>query len=271
MSRTDADGSGRDFDTDLSLLDDDDSGWGNLGLWPSDAAALPTYADACRALARRVGDAAALAPGESVLELACGSGVSLAFWQRVFGVTAAGIDCRLPERAAGLAAYRGRMDRLPLPAALAGRRFDAVLCIDAAYHADSLADFSACAAGALRTNGRLAFTTLLRGPRWREGSLAARGLQVALARANIPAASVLAEDEARAVLAGAGYAQVTLLHLDDAVLAGFADYVDRRAARLPLSRRLSSGWLKIRATAALCRHAHRQGLLHYALVAAHRS
>lgn len=262
-----------DFAIPVDLLSDDDAplAWANLGDW----SAASDYVQACRQLALRVGTAAALRPHDRVLDLACGEGASLCLWPEAFGVThVTGLEyqARCVERIrqhapAGLEAIvQGRFDEWPAPAALPAQAFDAVLCVDAAYHATSLAAFAAFAAPLLRPQGRLAFTTLLAAAPGRRGRCSPQRL--ALARAGISAASVLTSTELQATLAQQGFSDTTVQLLDAEVLQGFADFVSRRGAELPWRRKAGAGWLKIQATAWLCRQVSRSGSLHYGLVSA---
>lgn len=261
---------GSEFAIATALLDGQDSGWSNLGLWPA-----ADYAAACEILAHGVARAAALDHRDRVLELACGQGAGLALWHRQYGVSVvAGLDGQSAavraarERLPGVAVAEGRFDVWPLPGALSGSTFTAVLCVDAAYHAASPAAFAGVAARSLEAGGRLAFTTLLQGEAWKHGGLAARLLAACLRLARVP---VVADESAwRRTLDEAGMQDVRVRHLDATVLNGFAEFVDTRAAGLPMSARLTPGWLKIRFTAALCRYAQRHRLLHYSLVLASR-
>lgn len=249
--------------------------WSSLGCW----AHASQHADACRELALLHGRAAGLTAGDHVLDLGCGHGASLALWPEVFAVGAVSAlewqaDCVAAIRAAAPAALRAvhhaRFDRLPLPPGLADQ-VDHVLCVDAAYHADSLDDFLAVAAAALKDGGSLAFSTLLQAealaqlPAWRQ-----RLLQRLLALAGIPAASIVSLAALRAALARQGFEEVAIRHLDADVLGGFADFVLRRRQELGWRQRLSPGWAKIELTAAFCRHLQRGGELHYSLIRARR-
>lgn len=263
-----------DFAIPVELLSDTVAplAWANLGDWT----ATQDYSQACRQLALRVGAAAALQPGDRVLDLACGEGASLSLWPEAFGVThLTGLEyqARCVERIrrhapAGLEAIvQGRFDEWPAPAALGVQAFDAVVCVDAAYHARSLAAFAGFVAQLLRPQGRFAFTTLVADAPRPDGFSPQR---LAMARAGIPAASMLTSMELLSTLTQQGFADITVQLLDAEVLQGFADFVSQRGAELTWRRKLGAGWLKIQATAWLCRQVYRSGSLHYGLVSATR-
>lgn len=267
-----------------TLLDDTMAApaWTNLGCWQRhDGQPILDYAQAAEELAARVGARAITTPGAVVVDLGCGRGASLRFWQRAF--TASNVigierqaDCvaswqslRQPMQSL----YQGRFDQLPLPSELAQSLpesgCDAAVCVDAAYHAESVGAFIAVAQKLLRTSGRLAFTTILV-PSHR--TLRHR-LQTRLLTqlADIPTASVVTAPQLEATLARLGFCDVQIEYLDQAVLQGYADFVERRGQQLPAATKRSTAWLKIAGTAALCRHWFHTGAMHYVLVSAQRS
>jgi SAM-dependent methyltransferase len=261
--------------------------WGNLGLWPpaggraSDAGrAGPAghdidYATAAAALARAVGRAAGLGPGQRVLSLACGAGAELVLWVGEFGVAQAlGIDRDArPGPAARTPRTELRRGDACRPEVAAGA-FDAVLCVDAAYHLSPRADWLAAARRTLRPGGRLAFTDLvLDAPGRGIGRLRALVAPLArpLLRRGADAAGIALDDlvdpaRACARVAGAGFTDVRLDRLDEAVLAGFARFVARQTRRLGDDAG-SPGWRRARATAALIGPCRAAGL-GYALLSA---
>lgn len=220
----------------------------------------------------RVGTAAGLHAGMHVLDLACGYGASLQLWHHHFGVTrVAGLEVQTPciEHLRPLASEtytvaQGRFDELPLPAALAAHSpYDAVVCVDAAYHARSLRALAAVARSALKPDGCFAFTTLATGNAKNE---LPPGLSWLLRAAGIGPASLLSIAGIKSTLMHEGFSQVTLEPLDDAVFAGFAAYVRRRALTLPWRERCSPDWLKIKGAGLLCGVLARQGGVHYVVV-----
>jgi SAM-dependent methyltransferase len=283
----------KDFEIAVELLGDAPAAlaWANLGDWN----AATDYDSACRALALRVGAAAALQPSDRVLDMACGRGASLALWPQAFGVQrvtgleyqAACVENIRRQPPVGLEAIvHGRFDASP-PAALPAHSFDAAVCVDAAYHATSLAAFAAFAAQTLRPQGRLAFTTLVlpaplgKREKGERGQTRGRShfakmtppalLSLLLAQAGIPPASLLPETALIEALQQQGFAEISLQRLDTEVLQGFAGFVARRGQQLSWRQKTGAGWLKIRATAWLCRYLHARGALHYVLVSATRA
>lgn len=260
----------------LSLLADSPHplAWSNLGYW----ATTTDYHTAAEQLALHVGHAAALLPTHRVLDVGCGHGASLQLWPSAFGVqhvtaierqTACVDAIRASAPPALDAVYQARFDQLPAPAALPAHDFDAVLCVDAAYHATALDDFVAFAAAQLASSGRLVFTTLMQTPAFLQASSPQQAwVQQLLRLAGIPAASFLTTDAVIATLARHGLTDITLQPLDAEVLQGFADFVQRRQHQLHWRQRLGPAWWKIRTTAWLCAYLYRHQLAHYMLIKA---
>jgi SAM-dependent methyltransferase len=236
--------------------------WGSLGLWHE---GVDDYAGACAALARAVGQAAGIRPGDRVLSLACGAGDELLLWAREFGaaeVLGLELDPRLVAAARGRvdSQARGlggaREDPAPLPrgcrievrqadlrqlaragGAAAGAiapgqlgSFDCVVCVDAAYWLGPRATLWRSVAPLLRPGGRLAYTDLCLGaprqPAWR---WALRG---AAALARVPLADVPAAEGHALALRQAGLVHVRAERLDALVLAGFAAHVRNQEPRI---------------------------------------
>jgi SAM-dependent methyltransferase len=247
--------------------------WGNLGLWTGEPRC---YADAAAALATTVAQAAAVGTGQRVLCLACGAGDELlALLTRAGVAEVVGVE-RDPRRAAagvralraaGLSA-RGRvLTGAVLDPGLRGaigNGFDAVLCVDAAYHLSPRAGLLHAAAGWLRPGGRLAFTDLVldAGPR------GAATLRAAAALCGVPRADLVPQAVRGAQLQAVGFADVQAVRLDEPVLDGFARFVQRQRAVLGRDARRRAWW-PAEVTAALIGPCRAAGL-GYALFGGHR-
>ncbi|RYY78163.1 MAG: class I SAM-dependent methyltransferase [Moraxellaceae bacterium] len=255
--------------------------WSNLGFWQNtgDDQNIRDYQVACAQLAKQIGLAANLQPHDHVLDLGCGQGASLKYWTKQFGIqhlSAFEIQpaCIARIQAANLpqlnGIYQAAFDQLPLPNDNLEHAFDAVLCVDAAYHA-RLADFLAVNSAALKPQGRIAFTTLSKSKRWPLASLLNKTLTLKLLNmAYVPAQNLLHHEEIMTTLQHAEFTDIRLQVLDQQVLAGFANYIQQLAPPKTLMLAAKTDWLKIKMTARLCSFLAKHGLIHYVLVSARR-
>ena len=248
-----------------------DGDWGNLGLW----AGAWHYADACAALADTVAAAADLQRGHRVLSLACGAGEELLHWVQVYGAASAvGVeaDAALAARARQRAARAGLVAQCPVvvqPAlawatqrSVADGRFDAVLCLDAAYHLSPRKALFKQTRRLLLPGGRLAFTDLVLDAGSDRSSL----MRLAARLCGVPLADLLPAKARVQQLQAAGFVDVQLQRLDDEVLGGFARFVQAQSSRLGLWA-WHPAWLRPALTAALIGPCRRAGL-GYALFSA---
>lgn len=257
---------------DHELLNAGPSRWGNLGCWTEEAANYPA---ACRALARRLGEAADLGAAERVLDCGVGAGEQLCEWVQGFDVRqVVAVDlltenvraARERVQAAGIA------DRVELhegsATALAGLGlgggFDAVLALDCAYHFAPREAFLRQAAVQARPGARLALSDALLGRR-QPGA----GLRLAARLSAVPPANLWDEERYRRELIAAGWRPLRVEALDAEVLGGFSAFALRHLPGAVL-RRPWGGWPKVLVTALGCRWAARSGGVHYALIVAER-
>lgn len=277
--------------------------WGNLGLWPlQDPHGPPTgaplqrpgcehrapYAQACEALARAVGSAAGLGPGAQVLSLACGAGDELRLWRQHFGVAhAVGVEAlalwaRPPD------VLQGSANALHLVAALQGRAFDHVLCVDAAYHFAPQSNFLRAAWQALRPGGTLAYTQLVwegqrgsgpsagtgtgAGAKARTGAWAGAWSRhwirtcAHLCAVNPEVLQPLAAHVQQ--LQALGFEPLQPQRLDDAVLGGFVRFVQHQQTHLGRAA-WQPAWWRVAVTARLIPPCRAAGL-GYVLLAARK-
>jgi cyclopropane fatty-acyl-phospholipid synthase-like methyltransferase len=230
--------------------------WNNLGLWSAGS----DYDNACSALAHVHAQAIALNPQDYLIDLACGSGASLKLWQQHYGLKhVIGLEKTIITQSA-TAIISGRFDQLPLPRPLQGRSFDAAICIDAAYHAQSITAFLNTAQTVLISQGRLVFSTVV----CPDNSPAKR---LDLRLAGIPHASQVTYQTLNQALA-ADWKNIEINVLSS-VFSGFAEHVVRREQQLTWRDKFSPAWLKIQATAALCKRLQTANF-DYVLISAQR-
>lgn len=242
------------------------AGWGNLGLWLQDG----PYADAAATLALAVGQAAQLQAGQRVLSMACGAGDELLLWVQAFNVDQA-LGCDRDPAALALARQRiataGLAARCAVqaqvPAQAPEGAFDAVLCVDAAYHLSPRRAWLDQVHGLLKPGGRLAFTDLVLD----RGSSA--GLRLAARLCGVAADDLVEVEQRQQQLRDAGFDDVQQQRLDGAVLEGFARFV-RRQSRLLGWQALRPAWWPARITAGLIAPCRAAGL-GYALYSARRA
>jgi microcystin synthetase protein McyJ len=276
MSSADSADSGR-YDIDHELLNRGGpagASWMNLGDWEQ----ARSYPEACAALARRLGRAAGLGPGQRVLDVGFGAGDQLLYWRQEFGVAhvhgrEVRADCvqqarrRVEERGeqAHVTAQVGSATELgELPA----EHFERVVCLDAAYHFHTRESFFREARRVLVPGGRLALTdvALEQQPQGMAGRLLVETLASACA---IPRANLCTVEEYQRSLEAAGYGEVRVESVNEQVLEGFAAFA-RRHRREHLRTTLSAGWAKVLVTGWACGVLSRRHWLHYLVVSAVR-
>lgn len=199
--------------------------WGNLGDWSHTS----EYVEAARALARRLGEAAGLRPGQRVVDLGSGAGDQLRMWVESFGVehvTAVEADPGLARRARervtgwGLDACIKIVGGEATTAHWTDTAVDRVVALDSAYFFESREAFVRRCRSALRHEGVLAVTDLLLG----------EGVPACMAGAVAPIFGIsrgdfLAEPRYRALLTENGFHDIRIHDCTDEVLGGFSRWV----------------------------------------------
>lgn len=264
----------RRFEIDRALLHrgGEARAWANLGDWTH----ARTYAEACEALAVRVGEAAALGEGDEVLEVASGEGEGLCLWRerfRVSAVTGLEIQPRSVAAARETLASRSLWERARAEVGDAvdlsrfgASSFDAVLCVDAAYHFEPRSRFLAEAVRTLRPGGRLALSDVVLA-REARGLFERAAVHAAARACAIPRENLVTEARYVAALEREGLEDVRVERLDAAVLEGFAAFIRRQRRTYGGEK---GGWNKLLVTAWAAGLAHRREWLHYVVVSAIR-
>lgn len=209
----------------------EDSGFYNFGLWGRETR---SQREACEALLARL---CALAPASPrrVLDVACGpGGTTRCLTERYPDGEVVGINvserqlAAARERAPRATFERMNATRLEFPDA----HFDAVFCVEAAFHFDTRDRFLAEAFRVTRPGGALVLTDML-----------FRGFYRPLAEyGQIPRANLLRTPTAlRDRIESAGYADVRVEDVTTASLSGFRKHVVAWPARERRSGRMGFG------------------------------
>lgn len=243
--------------------------WGNLGDWSQ----ASDYVDAAGALALRLGEAAGLRPGQTVVDLGSGAGDQLRLWVEAFGVghvTGVERDPELASQARRRLSEWGLDGRVSVVAGDAADApwsddsADCTLALDSAYFFQGRAAFLQRCRAVLRPNGVLAVTDLLLG----EGH-AARLARLVAPVFGVPRSNLMTEGEYREVMSSHGFGRIEMRDCTDDVLGGFSRWTEagghRRRGGLSPSARLGIG-----ATGRLAGLLARSAGLRYAVVTAHR-
>ncbi len=222
--------------------------WTNLGEW----SAAASYPHAAEALARRVGEGAALTPQDVVVDYACGYGDSLRLWIAAFGVRrAVGVEpdpevCRIVRRRI---ADWGLGDRIRIVEAraealrprIADADASAVVCVDAAYHFGSRAAWWRMLAEDLPAGARIAASDLVLA----DGGHPDWTMRVVARAMHIPAANLMDGPQLATTLRALGLVDVRLTPLGAAVLDGFRRRAPASSLRVRVTQR-AIGWLRHR-------------------------
>ncbi len=247
--------------------------WSNLGYW---SAQQRSYPEACRQLADQLVQAIALKDTDHVLDLGCGQGASLLHWSQHYHLShfsavelqKACVEQIQQQCIPGLdAIYASSFMQLREPEL--EQAFDVVLCIDAAYH-HAFSKFLNVAHRMLKPQGRLAFHYLVRSPRWQTlSSFKQLQYRYLLKAADIDVDTLPEQQQAEEMLFESGFSRCQFTDLSEAVLAGFANYVDQ-LAKTGLKAAGLDGF-KILMTAKLCDKLYREGCLNYVQISAERA
>ena len=239
----------------------EESRYANLGYWRGKPASLDK---ACEALASLVGEAAALGPGDLVLDAGCGLGEQDVFWVRRFGPRrivginlAAGQVARARRRiedlglAGRIEVREGSATAIPFEAA----SFDKVVALESAFHFDSRADFFEAAWRVLRGGGRLVTTDILPLARRQGGLAGCLSEAVAALFWGIPWTNLYPRRVYADRLLAAGFEDVMVASIRGHVFGPFSRYLARRLREPGALSRLdpvfAAYWQAIAATGGL--------------------
>ena len=248
--------------------------WSNLGYWQ---AGQQEYVAACRMLADHLAQSVNLNSKDKLLDLGCGQGASLLYWQQHYQVQylagvelqaacVANIQQHLPELNAIYQASFLRLKEL-----LFSQRFDVVLCLDAAYHSP-VPVFLEQVRSVLNSNARIGFHHLVLSERWENlNGLQRRKYQFLLKSADVNLKDLMTVGALYAFLDRFEFKNIQIQDLSEPVFSGFADYVQKTLNSKASDDQAQGSKLdhfKIQMTAKLCRKLYQEGIVRYVQVTA---
>ncbi|WP_417618143.1 SAM-dependent methyltransferase [Parasphingorhabdus sp.] len=257
--------------------------WGNLGYWQS----ATGYSDACRALARLLGEQAKLDRQSVVFDAGFGCGDQLLLWLdhfRVAQVRGANLSrsqtsyakARLANAGFPAAAHAIMQGDINDPevwaAAPNADRPSHVLALDCAYHFPSRVEFFALTRQHLAPLGRLALTDFILSDHHQTHSLAHRLLCWMLDRSHIARANMVDRDHYLRQLQDSGFSDIRIIDISEHVMPGFARFARRvHSENTAAPSGQNTGWpgmLKYRLTGRFLHWAYRRSILRYCVISA---
>lgn len=258
---------------DFTLLQDvwNPAPWINLGDWSK----TQDYRNACHHLALELGKFINLQAEDSLLELACGYGAGLWLWQESFGnKSCVALEFRkeclkfleneAPKNLVRLIPSKADyffLEQLSQHSQI-DEEFDAILCVDSAYHFPFLQDFLQTSIRILNPKGRLGFHFLCLNSQKKISPL----LKKIFDLVDVHADGFRTENELIVDMKQHGFKEVELLDLSDRVLEGFSKFLERRSKELKWKSKIKPAWWKIKATSWICRRVMFEGSLKYMMV-----
>ena len=142
--------------------------------------------------------------------------------------------------------------------------YDAILCVDAAYHFDSLRDLLKASRILLKPGGRIGFHLFCLNSKKPLAGWLSKFFELA----EVDSREFRNEEDLIREAQEKEFEKVEVVDMTVQVLGGFASFVKRRSVQLGFREKLKPAWWKIRATAWLGNKVLRQGWLKYVMVQA---
>ncbi|QIO07751.1 SAM-dependent methyltransferase [Acinetobacter lanii] len=258
----------------VMLGDASESAWTNLGYWQVQNDAYP---HACETLAQQLADAIDLNSKDRVLDLGCGQGASLHLWKSHYQVThieAVDIQPACVDKIIHSMPFIHNVmcgSFLNLNGCDFEFKFDAVLCIDAAYHSD-LNSFLNSVKSVLNSKARIGFHYLVLTEKYATlNSFEKLKLSALLKSADIQLKHLNSYAETENIIGSFGFEKIQIENLSRPVLQGFADYI-QQSSQQQAQKKLQGQWsldrFKIEMTAKLCQKLYADGLVDYVQICA---
>lgn len=246
--------------------------WSNLGYWNS---SNQSYPHACRQLADQLARSVDLNSKDFLLDLGCGQGASLLFWQQQYlvkHIEAVELQSQCVDKIRKKLSFIQKIyceSFLKLKQINFEFKFDVVLCIDAAYHSN-LNSFLVSICSVLNSKGRIAFHYLVLTEKFQTlNSFQKLKLQGLLKSADVKIFDLNSYAQTQAILKNNGFRNIQIQNISGQVLGGFAEYMQARDPYPKGQWRLDA--FKIQMTAKLCRKLYADGLVDYVQISAERT
>ncbi|WP_445116814.1 SAM-dependent methyltransferase [Acinetobacter sp. WZC-1] len=252
------------------LGDDAVLAWTSLGWW--DETTL-SYPQACRQMADQLAQRIRLNAADRLLDLGCGQGASLQHWlghYRVRRLEAVELqaDCVRTIQQQSLAIDGIHVQSfLNLKQIVFQSAFDAIVCLDAAYH-HPLNSFLSATGTVLHPGGRLGFHYLMLSEQWHSLNTLHRQKYTWLLRsADINIRNLATESQLNQILCQHAFTDIEIQDISAQVFGGFSAYISRLEHDF-FHKNKGLDWIKIQMTAKLCAKLYRDGLIRYVQIAA---
>lgn len=250
-----------------SLGDSEELAWTNLGFWKN----TQTYREACRQLADHLAQAVNLNSKDHLLDLGCGQGASLLHWLQHYhpkSLSAVELQASCVNKIQKLIPEISQIfcgSFLNLKQFEFKQRFDAILCIDAAYHSH-LNSFLDSVTPVLNSKGRLGFHYLMRADSCQNmTAFQEQKHRYLLKAADVTWDALLTEEILRTTLEQQGFIDIKIEDLSEQVLLGFSQYIQNQQAQ---SHNRGLANFKIQMTAKLCQQLYQNGYVRYIQITA---
>ncbi|MCH4244989.1 SAM-dependent methyltransferase [Acinetobacter gerneri] len=259
------------------LGDDGLLAWSNLGLW-SDTTLQKSnaYVQACQALAKQLADSIQLNSQDRVLDLGCGQGASLNFFKQYYALKQlSGVELQdecvkkikhnMPQSVDVYCESFLNLADIPFT-----EKFDAVLCIDAAYHSN-LHHFLDNLQTVLTNDGRVAFHFLIFSEKWRYLSTVQKEkYRLLLKGADVDALHIYSKTRTEEILRQHHFKDIEIEDLSEEVFLGFSKYIalKKQSGAWTSTQQNFLDILKITMTAKLCHKLYQDGVVRYVKITA---
>jgi len=261
-----------DLSEELLNLKPAEHHWGNLGYWEN----TQDYTTACKQLAQKVGDSAALNHESEMMDLGFGCGDQLIFWHQKYGVNSiSGVNTSQSQvglaqkklRQAKINAFLHHYDHTAIENQ-PDRSFSHLVAVDSAYFFDDRDQWFKQAHRVLKPEGRLVMTDLIM-PSQPGDFLQEFIMRSLLWLCGIPRENIISLDTYKQQLSEASFQSIETEDISDTVLTGFAEWLPKYRQQYEGLQSLPI-WQKYQTTGQILSWLRKHDLLRCYLITAQR-